>query len=94
MKTSLIIPDPLYRQVKRRAAERKTTISQLVAEYLRQGLQEKPRAEKLPPLPTFDTGGPPLVNISDRNALYEVLDRERDERLYGSHAEEKADVRR
>lgn len=94
MKTSLIIPDPIYRQVKRRAAERKITISELVAEYLCKGLAKTPPREPLPPLPTFDMG-PFLVDINDKEAMYEVLDRERDEHLYGSRIKkEQEDVPR
>jgi hypothetical protein len=93
MKTSLIIPDALYRQLKRRAADRKTTISELVTEYLRKGLAEKPGKKPLLPLPTFDLGRP-LVNIADRSALHEAMDRERDERLYGSREATERRVRR
>lgn len=81
MKTTLIIPDPVFKDLKRRAIERGETLSELAAELLRKGLAE-PRAQKrLPPLPTFDMGEP-RVNIDDRKALYDVLDAERDARLY------------
>jgi len=40
MKTTLIIPDPVFRNLKRRAAERNETLSALVTEYLVQGLRE------------------------------------------------------
>ena len=38
--------------------------------------------EEAPPLPSWH-GGRPLVEIADRKALDRVLNRERDERLYG-----------
>jgi len=81
-KTTLNIPDPLFRELKRRAISRGETMSNLVAEYIRRGLEQKPKAEKLPPLPTYD-GGAFLVDVSDREALFDVLDEER----YGARHE-------
>jgi len=83
MKTTLVIPDPVFRDLKRRAAERNETMSALATEYLRQGLRgpRKPRGRFT--FPTFPAGRP-LVDINDRDALYEVLDGERDRRLYGT----------
>ena len=83
MKTTLIIPDPVFDDLKRQAAKRGTTLSALAAELLHKGLAERPKPVKLPPLPSFKMGWPPKVDIADRNALYDVLDAERDERLYG-----------
>ncbi|CAN5342272.1 hypothetical protein BH20GEM2_BH20GEM2_19620 [soil metagenome] len=83
MKTTLIIPDPVFRELKRRAVERGETMSNLVTEFLRRGLAEKPKAKELPPLPVFHGMGEPLVDISNSEELYEVLDGERDARLYG-----------
>ncbi|MGH9402422.1 MAG: hypothetical protein ACRD2P_09980 [Terriglobia bacterium] len=83
MKTTLIIPDPVFKDLKRRAVERGETLSELATEFLRQGLREKPR-HKLPlRLPSFKMG-PPLINIADREELYRVLDADRDARLYGA----------
>ena len=82
MKATLVIPDPIFRDLKRQAAERGTTLSELAAELLRRGLTERPKPAKLRPLPSFDMG-PFKVNVADREALYDVLDAERDERLYG-----------
>jgi hypothetical protein len=83
MKTTLIIPDPVFDDLKRQAAKRGTTMSALAAELLRKGLAERPKRHKLSPLPSFDIGWPPKVNIADRNELYDFLEAERDERLYG-----------
>jgi len=83
MKTTLVIPDPVFRDLKRRAVERGTTLSELATELLHKGLAEKSKPVKLPPLPSFNMGWPPKVNIADRDALYEVLEAERDGRLYG-----------
>jgi hypothetical protein len=82
MKTTLLIPDPVFDDLKRQAAKRGTTLSALAAELLRKGLAARPKPVKLPPLPSFD-GGPLLVDVADRDALYDVLDAERDARLYG-----------
>jgi hypothetical protein len=83
MKTTLIIPDPVFEDLKRQAVKRRTTMSALAAELLRRGLNERPRRMKLPPLPSFKAGWPPNVNINSRVALYDFLEAERDERLYG-----------
>ncbi len=73
MKTTLIIADPVYKDLKRRAAERGETISSLVAELLRKGLAKHRKPVPLRPLPVFDLGRPRL-NIADRDALYEAME--------------------
>jgi hypothetical protein len=83
MKTTLIIPDPVFDHLKREAARRRTTMSELATEFLHKGLSQRPRRFKLPPLPTFNTG-PLLVDVANRDALYNLLDAERDKRLYGA----------
>jgi len=83
MKTTLIIPDPIFRNLKRRAAERGETLSKLVTEFLRQGLRETRNAKRPPTLPVFKMG-PPEVDIANREALYRVLDADRHSRLYGA----------
>ena len=87
MKTTLIIPDPVFRDLKRRAAERRTTLSELAAQFLREGLREKAKRKRLPRLPSFKMG-PPLVDIADREALYRVLEADRHARLYGAMKKE------
>jgi hypothetical protein len=72
MKTTLILPDSLVRALKHRAAEQGTTLSAVVAEALRRGLEE-PSATDLPPLPTYRMG-PPLVDVADRDALYRAME--------------------
>jgi hypothetical protein len=84
MKTTLVIPDPIFRDLKQQAAKRGATMSELVAELLRKGLADRPKRARLPPLPSFKMGWPPKVNIVDREALYDFLEAERDERLYGA----------
>ncbi|MDE2670460.1 MAG: hypothetical protein OXI51_12475 [Chloroflexota bacterium] len=85
-KTTVNIEDALMDQLKEEAARRKTTMGALVDAGIRRILAEgeaPPPVGELPPLPIYDMGEP-LVDIADREALYEVLDRERDERLYGT----------
>jgi len=67
MKTTLTIPDYLMRALKRRAAERGTTLSAIVAETLRRGLEAAPKAE-LSPLPTYRMGRA-RVDLAHRDAL-------------------------
>ena len=73
MKTTLMIPDNLVRTIKRRAAERGTTLSQIVAEALARGLEAAPTPD-LAPLPTHRMGKP-RVDVADRNALYDAMGR-------------------
>ena len=73
MKTTLIIPDQLFRELKRRAARQRATLSSIVAEVLRRGLEERPPTAVLPPLPTHRMGRP-LVDLADRDALYRAME--------------------
>ncbi len=72
MKTTLILPDSLVRSLKRRAVERGTTLSQVVAEALRRGLQKEPETD-LPPLPVHPLGVA-RVDVADRDALYQAME--------------------
>jgi hypothetical protein len=72
MKTTLIIPDTLMRELKRRAVRRGETLSAVVAEVLRRGLEESAPA-KLPALPVHAMGCP-LVDVADRDALLRVME--------------------
>ncbi len=82
MKTTLNIDDTVMRQVKREAARQGRTMSELVESALRMMLRNSRTKQKLPPLPTFH-GGRELVDIADRNALYEAMEGEDDRRKYG-----------
>lgn len=75
MKTTLILPDPLVAALKHRAAERDTSLSALVTELLRKGLDGPAPATPLEPLPTFRAGRP-LVDLNDRDALYRAMEEE------------------
>jgi len=64
-------------RLRREAARQNRTMSELVETALRllfhSGHQQQQRKKKLSPLPTF-RGGKPLVDIADRNALYDVME--------------------
>jgi len=87
MKTTLNIDDTVMAQLKREAARQGRTMSELVETALRQLLRSQRKRTKLPPLPTFH-GGVERIDIADRNALYDLLEGDRDRRLYGSKDEE------
>ena len=75
MKTTLEIDDGLARQLREEASRRDTTVSALVEEGLRHILEPSlpDEQEDLLLLPTWDSGGA-LVNVANREELYEVLD--------------------
>jgi Ribbon-helix-helix protein, copG family len=75
MKTTLNIDDTVMGRLRREAAQQGKTMSELVEAALRLLLHDriqKPK-KKLPPLPRF-RGGKHLVDIADRNALYDVME--------------------
>lgn len=75
LKTTLNIDDTVMARLRREAARQNRTMSELVEAALRllfhSGQQQ--RKKKLAPLPTFH-GGKPLVDIADRDALYDVME--------------------
>ena len=73
MKTTLVIPDPLMARLRREAARQQTTISALVERAVRMLLEHDPTPQDLVPLPRFK-GGRPLVDVANRDALYERMD--------------------
>ena len=76
MRTTLVIDDGLFRELKRRAVEQNRTLSDVTQDVLRRGLAvaARPRRRKPGRLPAFSMG-PPRVNLADRNQLYDVVDR-------------------
>ena len=74
MKTTLTIDDTVMARLRQEAARRGCTMSELVESGLRLVLQTKPPARPLPPLPSF-AGGRELVDVADRDALYEAMER-------------------
>ena len=73
MKTTLVIDDQVMARLRSEAARQNRTMSELVEAALRLLFERKPRGEVLPRLPTFDGGGL-LVDVADRDALYEAME--------------------
>jgi Ribbon-helix-helix protein, copG family len=73
MKTTLVLDDALVEQVRQKARERGVSMSSIVEEAIQRML-----VESVPPAPVNDLPsypmGPFLVDIADRNALYDALD--------------------
>lgn len=68
MKTTLNLDDALAARLKREAARRGRSMSELVEAGLRLLFRERRGPQALPELPSFDSGGA-LVDRSDRTAL-------------------------
>ena len=73
MKTTLNIDDTVMKQLKREAARQGRTMSELVETALRLLLRSQRKRGALPPLPTFHGGGT-LVDVADRDALYQAME--------------------
>ena len=73
MKTTLNIDATVMAELKREAARQGRTMSDLVETALRLLLRRRRTPEKLPPLPKFRGGGA-LVDIADRDALYQAME--------------------
>ena len=73
MKTTLNIDDTVMNRLRAEAAHRGCTMSSLVEAALRTLLDQQPEEDQLAELPTFSCGGP-LVDISDRDALYQAME--------------------
>ena len=77
MKTTLNLNDQVLRQAKRRAARDGITLTRFVEDALRARLAEtgsrRPRFRLR--LETVTGDAPPNVDIADRDALYDVIDR-------------------
>ena len=73
MRMTIDVPDGLGQQAMHRASQRGCTFTALVVEGLHRVLAETP-PESVPLLPTWGDGtGKVLVDLSDRDAVYEVL---------------------
>jgi len=73
MKTTLNIDDSVMARLKREAAKQGRTMSELMETALRLFFKAQREEQDLPPLPTFDFGGQ-LVDIADRDALYDAME--------------------
>jgi hypothetical protein len=74
MKTTLNVDDTVMAQLKREAARQGRTMSELVETALRNLFRaQKNKNADLPSLPVFHSGGA-LVDIADRDALYQAME--------------------
>ncbi len=73
MKTTLNIDETVMAELKRAAARQGRTMTDLVETALRTLLAAQKKPAALPPLPTFRGGGA-LVDIADRDALYQAIE--------------------
>lgn len=73
MKTTLNISDTVMQELKREAARRGQTMSELVEAALRLLLRKPKSRKELPPLPVFRSGGS-RVDIANRQSLYDAMD--------------------
>ncbi|MEW6683824.1 MAG: ribbon-helix-helix protein, CopG family [Nitrospirota bacterium] len=73
MKTTLNIDDSVMVRLKREAARQRRTMSELVETALRLLFRTQRGERPLPPLPSFRSGGH-LVDIADRDALYQAME--------------------
>lgn len=73
MKTTLQIDDKVMAQLKREAARQGRTMSELVETALRNLFRAQRQPVDLPPLPVFHGGGT-LVDVADRDALYQAME--------------------
>lgn len=79
MKTTLNIDDTVMQRLREEAPRRGTTMSALVEAGIRRILDEDPSEasprDSLPPLPTWNCGAM-LVDVSNRDELYRVMEEE------------------
>jgi hypothetical protein len=73
LKTTLSLDDAVAARLRREAARRGVSMSELVESALRLLFRERKPAQALPELPSFEGGGA-LVDVSDRTALYEAME--------------------
>jgi hypothetical protein len=73
MKATFDIDATVIAQLKTEAARQGRTMSELVETALSNLFRERCKPTDLPPLPVFHSGGT-LVDIADRDALYQVVE--------------------
>ncbi|MBI2981312.1 MAG: hypothetical protein HYY44_03280 [Deltaproteobacteria bacterium] len=76
MKTTLVINDLFFRRIKAIAAKKRKTLSEVVESLLRLGLAQEGQTGRtsLSKLPEYKAGRC-RVEISDRDALYQVMEK-------------------
>jgi hypothetical protein len=77
MRTTIDLPEPLLRSAKRRAEERKVTLSEIVGDALRAELSSKPAARR--PFKLITTKGKPWpgIDLNKTSALIAIDDEAR-----------------
>jgi len=75
MRTTLILDDALFRELKKRAAQERRTLTEVTQEALRLGLERRgvARRKRRVKLASFSMGRP-RVDLADRERLQEALD--------------------
>jgi hypothetical protein len=76
MRTTLVIDDDLFRELKRQAADERRTLSEVTQEVIRRGLAHRrsPAAPRRVKLRSFSMGKP-TVDLADRDQVLDVFDR-------------------
>ena len=67
------LPESLLEAARERAASEGRSVTSLMEEALRRLLEEQPALTPLAPLPTW-RGGRLLIDLEDKDALWEILD--------------------
>ena len=75
MRTTLVIPDPVYKRAKQAAREQGRTLSDLVTESVeiqlsREGGSVEKKVYRIKPVEM----GAPMVDLNDRDALYRAME--------------------
>lgn len=81
MRTTVVLDDDLYAEVKQVAARRGQTITATIEDALRESLARRVHAAKQPPLelPTFrGTGLAPGVDLDDSAGLLDLMESDAD----------------
>lgn len=73
IRTTVNIDDNVMQRLKREAARQGRTMSEMIETAVRRLMSEQPPRADVVPLPTFRGGGA-LVDISDRDALYQAME--------------------
>ncbi len=73
MKTTVIISDPVMAELRKESARQNRPMSEIIETALRLLFQSRKRPTRTPKFPRFNSGGH-LVDISDRDALYDAME--------------------
>lgn len=75
-RTTLVLEDSLFRQMKKKAAAEGRTLQAVANELIRRGLAPQSSSTYRLKLQGWKAELQPGIDILDRNSLFEVLDRE------------------